>query len=93
VEALGHDVGDAVLVLQRAADLQEACREGRHALRRKHPRPENHVDDAGLVLEREEHHAGGGAGLLQVSDEAADPHPRAIGQGAQLQVAAESQGT
>ena len=42
--------------------------------------PDDHVDPAGLVFERDEHCALGGAGALAAGNDAGDARPGAVGQ-------------
>jgi len=46
--------------------------------------PDDHVDRAGFILQRDKGHAPGGAGALPQGDQAAGSHQPAVGQRTQL---------
>ena len=70
ISCVGDDVDDEALALDFAAHLQELRRHHRAAVLLEHLGPDHDVDDAGLVLERDEDHALGGAGALAHQHEA-----------------------
>ena len=69
-QLVGDDVDDEALALDPAAHLQELRRHDDAAVPLEHLGPDHDVDDAGLVLEREEDHALGGARALPHQHEA-----------------------
>ena len=63
-QLLGYDVDDEALALDLPAHLEKLRGHDDAAVPLEDLRPDHNVDDAGLVLEREEDHALGGAGPL-----------------------------
>jgi hypothetical protein len=68
VDALGHQVLGALGVLQFAGNAQDAAGQNLAAVAFGQLRPDDDVDDAGFVFQRQEDHARGGAGALAVGD-------------------------
>src|ERR1700681_2934067 len=90
VQALRDHVRDAITPLQRTFDHQQARFECAAALGREYLRPQNDIDDAGLIFQRREHYARGGRRLLHVRNQPPDPHAAAIGELLQIAAAAKS---
>ena len=90
MQPLRDHVRDPITPLQRAFDHQQAGFERAAALRREYLRPQDDIDDAGLILQRSEHHARGGGRLLHVRHQASDPHAAAVGEALQIAAAAKA---
>jgi len=83
-EPLGAHRGDIVLALQRAFDQKKWLVHQRQPVPVEERGPHDDVDEAGLVLEVQEHEPLGGARALPHHHRARHLHPRAVTEGGQV---------
>src|SRR3970282_2752816 len=73
-ELFGDDVDDAFVRLKLAGDAEKVGALRQHGVALEYPLPQDEGHDAGLILERHEDHAAGGAGLLAADDQRSGEH-------------------
>jgi hypothetical protein len=83
-EPMRDEVRDALLLLQLAVHLEQTRFEQRVALLAPHPFPDDDVDLAALVLEREKGDATRGRRPLAQEHDAGGTHPRAVAERLEL---------
>ena len=83
-DQVAHLAAALGIALPDPVHRQQARLQGRRALALAQAFPDDHIDAARFVLQGDEHHAFGGAGLLAHGHQAAGAHQPAIGQAVQL---------
>ena len=71
---MGDQVADAVGLFPTAFDTQQACLQKCAVLPLSHLAPDNHVDRAELVFQRDESDTAGGLRALALGHQAGDAH-------------------
>ena len=79
-EPARHQMNHIAFALHFALDAHQARAQQFAALALDDAVPHHHVDVAGFILQRDEHHAAGGAGALAAGDNAGGAGDPAIGQ-------------
>ena len=77
-EVFGDEVNHSLFGLQGPGDAEEGGGFGQGSVPREDLGPEDNIHEAGLVLQRHECDALGGAGLLAADDEAGVAHARSM---------------